>query len=192
MANLWTHCPVTGKRSSGLNSARTPTLRGSHDAPAVARLEHADRRDPDPGPVASVGWGMIVCRMSPPAPGPQVGRVGWLVRPSTWRQVVPPSSLRKSPAGSTPGEDAAVGRRRQAPDRLDRLGVVAVGHARRGMGPGRAAVLGSPHRRPVPGVPGGDQDRPAPGLDDQVVDRPALAQRATDRPVARACRRSRG
>src|SRR5262249_39422430 len=45
-----------------------------------------------------------VWRMSPPAPGPHVGRLGWLVSPSTWLHVAPLSVLLKRPAGSTPAK----------------------------------------------------------------------------------------
>src|SRR6185503_15172719 len=49
-----------------------------------------------------VGWGTIEWRISPPAPGDQVGREGCFVRPSTWVHALPPSSLRNRPAGPTP------------------------------------------------------------------------------------------
>src|SRR6476469_9758694 len=51
---------------------------------------------------ASVGWGTMEWRMSPPAPGPHSGRLGWFLRPSTCSHVEPPSVLRNRPAGSTP------------------------------------------------------------------------------------------
>ena len=88
---------------SGRKSARTPWLRGSQVAPPsrVSKVPTAEIADPHPLP-GSVGWGTIVWRMRPPAPGCQVGRLGWFVRPSTWAQVRPPSSLRNSPAGPTP------------------------------------------------------------------------------------------
>ena len=92
-----------GTRSSGMNSARMPLLRVCQVAPPSARLEHADGRDARPTSAsASVGWGTIEWRISPPAPGPHSGRLGWFVRPSTCCQVAPPSVLRNSPAGSTP------------------------------------------------------------------------------------------
>ena len=57
----------------------------------------------------SSGCGTIVCRISPPAPGSQVSRDGWSVRPRTCVQVAPPSSLRNRPAGSTPARMAPSG-----------------------------------------------------------------------------------
>src|SRR5437667_298536 len=55
---------------------------------------------------ASEGWGTIVWHMRPPAPGRQRGRLGCSRRPATWLQLAPPSSLRNSPAGSTPAKMA--------------------------------------------------------------------------------------
>ena len=133
----------------------------------------------------SVGWGTMVWRIRPPAPGRQVGREGWFVSPSTWVHVLPPSLLRNRPAGSTPAYSVAVGCRGQAPDRRDRRPplAVTVGQSLGRVRPGLSAVLAAPDRRAVPRAAAPCQDRPARRLDDQVVDRPALAQRPTQRPV---------
>ena len=52
--------------------------------------------------LSSLGWGTRECRISPAPPGCQCGRVGWSRSPPTCRQDWPRSSLRNSPAGSTP------------------------------------------------------------------------------------------
>ena len=103
MTSLWTQYPVSG-HGFGMKSARTPELRAAHDCPSsvVSNVPTAEIATHIRS--ASVGWGTIVCRISPPAPGCQVGRLGWFVRPSTWAHVWAPSSLRNSPAGPTPAK----------------------------------------------------------------------------------------
>src|SRR5690348_2175779 len=81
------------------------------------------------------------------------------------------------------GVDGSVEAGGKAPDRRDLRAVVAVRHARRGVGPGRSAVIGSPHGRAVPGIAGRGVDRAGPGLDDEVMGRPPFAEWALDRPV---------
>ena len=60
---------------SGMKSARTPRLRGSQVAPPsrVSKMPTAEM--PTHIRSGSVGWGTIVCRISPPAPGCHVGIV---------------------------------------------------------------------------------------------------------------------
>src|SRR4029077_21279794 len=87
----------------------TPTLRAIHDSPPSRDSNTPTAEMPPHMRSVAVGWGMIVWRMSPPAPGPQVGRDGWLVRPSTCDQVAPPSVLRNRPAGSTAAEIVSTG-----------------------------------------------------------------------------------
>ena len=139
---------------SGLNSARTPTLRASHDVAAVARLEDADGRDPDPRPVrvGRVGDDRVEDEPAGARPPGRPASGGWS-GPRRGVQVAPPSSLRKRPAGSTPASSAPSGRRRERPDRLDRLGR----RRRRSARPTNgvqvvAAVVAPPDRRAVPGV----------------------------------------
>ena len=108
MASLCTHCPVSGA-GPGTKSARTPLFLGSHVAPPSRVSNTPTAEMPTHIRCGSVGWGTIVWRIRPPAPGPQVGRVGWFVSPSTCVHVAPPSALRKSPAGSTPANSVPSG-----------------------------------------------------------------------------------
>lgn len=50
---------------------------------------------------------MMVCVHMPPAPGPHFLREGWRVSEVTSRQVLPPSSERNSPPGSTPHQSTS-------------------------------------------------------------------------------------
>src|SRR5438093_9901156 len=106
MTSLCTHCPVSGG-GPGTKSARTPRLRGSHETPpsTVSNVPTAEMATHIRS--RSVGCGMIVWRMRPPAPGDHVGRDGWFVKPWTWLHVRPPSSLRNRPAGPTPAYSAS-------------------------------------------------------------------------------------
>src|SRR6476661_7000361 len=80
----------------------TPWLRASQDVPPSSVANVPTALIATHIFSASVGWGTIVWQIRPPAPGCQPGRLGCSRRPSTCRQVAPPSSLRNSPAGSTP------------------------------------------------------------------------------------------
>ena len=133
-------CGRTGRSpgsGSGSKSARTPLFRGSHVAPPSRRLEHPDRRDPDPHPlrVGRVGDDRVA-GSARRRPGPQVWRVGWFVSPSTCDQVAPPSSLRNRPAGSTPAKiDPSGPVARLQTVVIGSRPVLAVGHPLRRVGP---------------------------------------------------------
>ena len=75
MTSLWTHCPKSGNRFSGSNSARTPLLRVDQVAPPSCVSNTPTAEIPTHIRSPSVGWGMIVWRMSPPAPGPHSDRL---------------------------------------------------------------------------------------------------------------------
>ena len=151
---------------------------------AVAGLEDADGRDPDPRPVrvGRVGDDRV---QDQPAGARLPGRPRRVVGQAL---DVPPGRAAvlaaEEAGGLDPGEQRAIGRRRERPDVPHRLAVVAVGQPGRGMGPGGAVVIAPPDRRAVPRVPGGDEERTGPGLGDDVVDGPAFAQRAAHGPVA--------
>ena len=101
-ANLCTHWPVTGF-GSGLKSARTPLLRGSHVAPPsrVSNTPTAEIPTQTRSAIGGVGDDRVQDQARR-CPAAQPGRVGWSRRPATWLQVTPPSALRNRPAGSTP------------------------------------------------------------------------------------------
>src|SRR5215212_3607286 len=105
MTSLCTHCPNSGY-GSGMNPARTPVLRDSQVAPPSCVSKAPTDEMPTQRRRASVGWGTIEWRHSPPLPGCHSDRVGCFVSPSTWRHVAAPSSLRNRPAGSTPAYSA--------------------------------------------------------------------------------------
>ena len=135
-------CGRTGRSrgsGSGLNSAAHADVARLPGHAAIARLEDADGRDPDPGPVPGRSGGGRSCGGSARRrPGARSGGSGGSVRPSTCGHVAPPSSLRNRPAGSTPAKMRAVGRRRQAPDRRDRRRRRRRRSARGRMRPGRS------------------------------------------------------
>ena len=153
---------------------------------AVARLEHADRGDPDPGPrrVGRVGDD----RVQDQAAGARAARsagVGWFgqaldVRPGRAAVVAP-----EQPGRLDAGEQRAVRGRREAPDRRDRLG-----RRRRRSCPADEWVHVAPRSSlrqtagPNHGLPAAARMAPLARLDDEVVDRPALAQRPAHGPVA--------
>ena len=91
--------------SSGPRAGSRRACRGCAAPRSRRRRRCGTRRPPRSRPRSGArrpDAGTSECRISPPPPGCQCGRDGWSRRPATCRQDWPPSSLRNSPAGSTP------------------------------------------------------------------------------------------
>src|SRR5205085_6919020 len=95
------HCPNSGYLS-GRKSARVFLLAKTQLFPPSSVRIQPTAEMPIHIRDAFDGSGMIVCKHSPPAPGCQLSRVGWLASPALSSHVAPPSVLTHRLAGSIP------------------------------------------------------------------------------------------
>ena len=151
--------------------------------PAVAGLEHADRRDADPHavrvlPVRDDGVeDQATGARFPCRPGPMVGQpLDMFPRGAT-------VAAAEQAGGLDAGVDRVVGRG-DIPDGRELGAVVAVREPVAGVGPRRAKVVAAPDGRPVPRAAAPGEQGARAGLEGHVVDRPPLAQRAAKGPLA--------
>ncbi len=149
----------------------------------VARLERADRRDPDPdasrvGGVGDDGVEDETTGAGHPA-GP-AGVVGQALDVGPGCAVVrAPEQTRRFDAG----EDRPIRCGRHVPHGLDGRTVVAVRQPFAGVGPGLAHVFAAPDGRTEPGASGTREQGAGARLHGDVVDRPAFAQGTAKSPV---------